>query len=82
MSRSSSIRDKCIDCCAGQASEVRLCTAIGCPLWPFRFGVGGTRVKRDHPELLMPEKTGHLGAGTLGMVRYRGVVSHTVKNGG
>lgn len=32
------IREKCIDCCAGQVGEVRLCTAEDCPLWPFRFG--------------------------------------------
>ena len=32
------IREKCIDCCAGQVGEVRLCTVEKCPLWPFRFG--------------------------------------------
>jgi len=32
------IRAKCLDCCGGSEAEVRKCTAIGCPLWPFRMG--------------------------------------------
>ncbi len=32
------IREKCLDCCVGQAAEVRRCTATGCPLWPYRLG--------------------------------------------
>ena len=32
------IRAKCIDCCCGQISEVRNCTAVNCPLWAFRMG--------------------------------------------
>ena len=32
------IRAKCIDCCGDQISEVRKCTAMGCPLWPYRMG--------------------------------------------
>ena len=32
------IRLKCLDCCAGQRKEVRLCPAKDCPLWPFRMG--------------------------------------------
>ena len=32
------IRDKCLDCSCYQASEVRLCEAVKCPLWPFRAG--------------------------------------------
>jgi hypothetical protein len=33
------IRQKCLDCCGGQAIEVRLCEATNCALWPFRAGV-------------------------------------------
>lgn len=33
-----SIRLKCLDCCCGQPSEVRLCPAENCPLWPYRMG--------------------------------------------
>jgi hypothetical protein len=32
------IRSKCRDCCAGDRSEVRKCTATGCSLWPYRMG--------------------------------------------
>jgi hypothetical protein len=32
------IRAKCIDCCYYRISEVARCTAINCPLWPFRHG--------------------------------------------
>jgi hypothetical protein len=31
------IREKCLDCCCGQAAEVRRCTAYQCPLWPYRL---------------------------------------------
>jgi hypothetical protein len=33
------IRANCVGCCGGSVSEVRKCTAIGCPLWPMRMGV-------------------------------------------
>ena len=36
--RSKAIRLKCLDCCAGQAAEVRKCTAVNCPLWRYRMG--------------------------------------------
>lgn len=32
------IRAKCLDCCCGQNTEVRLCTAENCPLYPYRMG--------------------------------------------
>ena len=32
------LRLKCLDCCNGSAQEVRLCTAVDCPNWPFRMG--------------------------------------------
>ena len=32
------IRAKCLDCSCYQPSEVRLCEAVRCPLWPFRAG--------------------------------------------
>ena len=38
VSRSKAIRLKCLDCCAGQAAEVRRCPAKLCPLWRFRMG--------------------------------------------
>lgn len=38
VSRSKAIRLKCLDCCCGQAAEVRKCTAVNCSLWRFRMG--------------------------------------------
>ena len=32
------LRLRCIDCCGGSPSEVRLCTAVQCSAWPFRMG--------------------------------------------
>jgi hypothetical protein len=32
------VRQKCIDCSGGSVGEVRKCTAVGCPLWPYRMG--------------------------------------------
>lgn len=32
------LRLKCLDCCNGSVREVRLCTAVDCPRWPFRMG--------------------------------------------
>ena len=37
------LRLRCIDCCAGQPSEVRLCTAGRCANWPFRLGTNPWR---------------------------------------
>ena len=38
MSPLKALRLRCLDCCAEQPSEVRRCTAVGCPSWPFRMG--------------------------------------------
>ena len=38
MSPLRAIRAKCLDCSCYELGEVRLCEAIGCPLWPFRAG--------------------------------------------
>lgn len=32
------IRAKCMNCCSGQAKEVRLCPCSDCPLYLFRMG--------------------------------------------
>ena len=31
------LRARCLDCCCGDASEVRKCVAVDCPSWPFRI---------------------------------------------
>ena len=35
---SKAIREKCLDCCCQDSKEVRRCSAIDCPLHPFRMG--------------------------------------------
>ena len=40
------IRARCLDCCCGSGPEVRKCTAVACPSWPFRMGVNPFREKR------------------------------------
>lgn len=32
------LRAKCLDCCCGQAAEVKKCHIDDCPLWSFRSG--------------------------------------------
>jgi hypothetical protein len=40
------IREKCIDCCCGNAAEVRKCVAVDCALWPYRMSTNPFRKKR------------------------------------
>jgi hypothetical protein len=49
MSPLKAIREKCRDCSCYQLSEIRLCAAINCALWPFRAG--------RHPWMVEAEKT-------------------------
>ena len=44
------IREKCVNCCCGDASEVRKCVAIDCALWPFRMGKNPFRKRRELSE--------------------------------
>ena len=56
------IRLKCLDCCGGEAKEVRKCEIQTCSLWPNRMGrnpnregIGGqppvaSRVSKSAPE--------------------------------
>ena len=47
------IRAKCQDCSYLQPSEIRLCEAVNCALWPFRAGkhplVGRRRKNLPNP---------------------------------
>lgn len=38
VSRLRALRLKCLDCSNDSAQEVRLCTAVDCPSWPYRMG--------------------------------------------
>ena len=47
------IRAKCLDCCCGHPSEVRICTALKCPLYPYRMGKR-PKVGEDTPAEVNP----------------------------
>lgn len=38
ISKTKAIRLKCLDCCAYQQNEVKLCASTNCPLWRYRMG--------------------------------------------
>src|SRR4029077_11740004 len=44
------LRLRCLDCCCGSAPEVRKCTAVACPSWPFRMGRNPFRAKHVIPD--------------------------------
>lgn len=41
------IKSKCLDCCCGQKTEVKLCTSTSCPLYEFRLGKNPNRKSRE-----------------------------------
>jgi hypothetical protein len=43
------IREKCLDCCAGQPSEVAACSIVSCSLHPYRFGSASRRKVKGTP---------------------------------
>lgn len=59
------IRAKCLDCCAGAQSEVRMCTAVTCPLWPYRMGSNPLRSKREMTDEEKQATAGRLKAARL-----------------
>jgi hypothetical protein len=44
------IRAHCLDCCGGSSDEVRKCTAVRCPSWPFRVGTNPWRAPLSEAE--------------------------------
>ena len=44
------IRVKCLDCCAGQYSEVKMCPCTTCPLYDFRLRKNPNRKPRNLTE--------------------------------
>ncbi|MBK8210396.1 MAG: hypothetical protein IPK78_10930 [Rhodospirillales bacterium] len=60
------LRLRCLDCCADQPSEVRLCTAVRCANWPFRLGTNPWRkeptdAQRERARSLMPQRRAGVG---------------------
>ena len=50
------IRAKCLDCCCGHPSEVRICTAVNCSLYTYRMGKR-PKAGSDTPEKATTENT-------------------------
>ena len=44
------VKKHCLDCCAYQRDEVKLCPSTRCTLWPFRFGKNPYRKKKEYTE--------------------------------
>ena len=44
------VRRRCLLCVDGNAAEVRRCTTMNCPFWPYRMGVNQFRQKRTLSE--------------------------------
>lgn len=44
------IRDKCLDCCCGQQTEVRMCSAVQCALWPYRMNANPMRAEMSEAQ--------------------------------
>ncbi|MEN6559279.1 MAG: hypothetical protein ABFD52_00705 [Acidobacteriota bacterium] len=42
-----SIRKNCLDCTTGSVVEAKYCSALDCPLWPYRFGCTPRQVKEQ-----------------------------------
>ena len=69
LTRQQAIRAKCLDCCCGQANEVRLCPRTKCALYRYRTGrettaecndtAGGGGVEKIVLRYLNPEKEAH-----------------------
>ena len=59
MSLLKALRARCIDCCADQPSEVRLCTAVACPSWPFRMGSNPWQAPLSAEGLEARRRSGH-----------------------
>jgi hypothetical protein len=75
MSPLRALRLRCIDCSGNSAPEVRLCTAVTCPAWPFRMGANPWRApaseaKRERARALLKER--RLLARNLRQGRVRG----------
>jgi len=46
------IRGKCLDCCVGNAAEVKKCTVQTCEIYPYRFGVDPNPSRKGNIENL------------------------------
>lgn len=63
------IRQKCLDCVWGNATEVRLCPSESCPLFPFRFGKNPFRKKPEYTQEQKAEMAERLKSGRKTIVK-------------
>lgn len=59
ITRRMAIKLKCLDCCCGQAKEVKLCPAKNCPLFPYRLGREDMGVYTDIPDGIAVKNDAH-----------------------
>ena len=62
------IRGKCLDCCAGQANEVRQCPCTDCTLHPYRFGKNPALAGKGKISNLRPKRPTHVGGPARGTI--------------
>jgi hypothetical protein len=60
------IREKRLDCCCWQPGEVGRCTAVGCSLWPYRFGTNPFSNRKGNLESLLRLKRSPAIPGSFG----------------
>lgn len=56
ISAQKAIKAKCLDCCGFQKEEVKQCTCVVCPLWPFRLGKNPYKKKKEFTEEQLEER--------------------------
>ena len=56
LTKAKAIRKYCLDCCYGQAAEVRRCPCSKCALYPYRFGSLAKAARIDGVEYKTPKK--------------------------
>ena len=66
MNAQKALRLRCIDCSGASAAEVRLCTLVQCPAWPFRMGSSPWRPPASEAQR---EQGRRLGARTAATVK-------------
>lgn len=53
------IKENCLECGGGNATERRLCTVEHCKLWPYRLGVSTQNILDASESTLAIEKAKH-----------------------
>jgi hypothetical protein len=81
MSPLAAIRAHCLDCCGNQRSEVRRCTAIKCPSWPYRMGSNPYRAPLTAEVKAARSEAGKRLAAKTNPVKIPGIVAEFTSGG-